>query len=76
MTNRIELNEEQLDGVVGGAWTFFVDDEGKPAVNIDGYGTYHCGAGANNKYIQLYIKNPKATLDELVQMAKAQGIIW
>ncbi len=75
MAERIELNEENLDQVSGGKFSFYTDN-GTPKCTVTNYGTYETTADGFMKYIMLRNANPGKTEAEYYQMCIDQHIIW
>lgn len=82
---RIELNDQNLEEVVGGAFNIssYTNDDGSEYLmcHVDGAGTYHCSADAKRKlclYIVNYVKNNGAepSIQQVVDQGFALGVFW
>ena len=74
---RIELNDEQMENVVGGAFHYNThknaDGSEYMTCRVDGAGTYYCTENAKRK-ISLYIMNNEScTLNDIINYALANG---
>ena len=76
MTNRVELNEMELDQVVGGAFHYNEDDNGGYTCRVDGKKTYHCTSNAKNKISAFIVTHHGCTLDDVINYAKQNGYFW
>ena len=74
--DRMQLNEENLDEVVGGKFTFYTDQSGNPRCKVTDFGKFYTSADGFFKYITMRNASPNLTEAEYVQMAIDQGIIW
>ena len=74
---RVELNEQNLEDVVGGAFQFYnKDGQGYCRVTkTQGGGTFTCNEGAVHDFIDMKSANPGHTAEEYLQMALDQGIL-
>ena len=68
---RIQLNEDSIEKVVGGAFQFY---SGGCKCKVGGQ-KYTCDASAQFQVITLINNNPDKTEAELVEMAVSQGIL-
>lgn len=76
MSNRVELKDEILENVVGGAFNYYTNADGSMNCRVDGAGTYNCSENAKRK-ISLYImNNASCTLDDIVNYALSNGYFW
>ena len=76
MTERIELNELEMEDVVGGMFHYQYNSKGDYFCMVDGLGVYGAAENAKRK-INLYnAENPGASDEELVNWAKANGYLW
>lgn len=76
MANRVELKEEFLDDIVGGAFHYNTMSDGSMTCRVDGAGLFHCSENAKRK-ISLYIMNNEdCTLNDVVNYALSNGYFW
>lgn len=54
---RIELNEQNLEDVVGGAFNWFYDKEGSYRCRVDGVGEFTVTATAKDRYHALKLEH-------------------
>ena len=73
--DRIQLNEEGLDGVVGGKFSFYTED-GKDKCTVTDHGTFDTTSDGFMKYIMLRNANPGLREADYFQMCVDQHIIW
>ena len=74
MANRVQLNDEMMDQVNGGAFNFYAKD-GKNQCYVDGVGTFYCSDSASAWIInQVSMGNtaPAAVVAEAVE----KGLFW
>lgn len=76
MVDRMQLNEQELDNVVGGAFNFFTNSKGNPRCNVTGHGNFDTTPDGFFKYITMRNSNPGLSEDDYFQMALDQHIIW
>ena len=76
MSDRKQLNEESLEEIVGGSFTFYTDQQGNPRCYVDNYGKYNTSADGFFKYIDMRNAQPGLTENEYVQIALNTGLIW
>ena len=76
MANRMELNDQDLDQVVGGAFHYNSSSDGSMTCRVDGAGTYHCTENAKDKLSVYFLKNKKATLQDAINYALQNGYFW
>lgn len=76
MEERIQLNEDNLDEVSGGKFTFYTDLEGKPRCKVTDIGRYYTTADGFFKYINMKNAHPGLSDSEYVQIALDEGFIW
>ena len=78
MAKRVELNAQDLESVVGGAFKFYnIGDEGYCKVTeVQNAGTYRCKPGAIHDFLDMRAETPGLSGDEYLQMALDQGILW
>ncbi len=72
MSDRVQLNEQEMEQVVGGVFAFYGDGT---KCKVQG-NRYNCLANGQFQIITLINNNPGKTEVELVQMALEQGILW
>ncbi len=75
MKDRMQLDETQMEEIVGGKFTFFPDG-GEMKCTVTGYGTFETSKSGPVQYIMLRQANPGLSEDEYFQMCIAQHIIW
>ena len=73
---RVQLNEEALEEVAGGKFSFFTASDGTDRCYVTGHGVFTTTANGFFQYITLRNANPGLTEDEYFAMATAQKIIW
>ncbi len=73
MSDRVQLNEQEMDQVVGGVFQFYGADGTKCKVLGN---RYSCLTTGQFQVITLINNNPGASEEQLVQMALEQGILW
>jgi len=81
MVNRIELNETDLDKVVGGAFHYNTLPDGSMTCRVDGYGsygggTYKCTENAKRKISLYFMNHENASLQDAVNYALQNGYFW
>lgn len=54
---RVELNEKDIEDVVGGAYNFYYDQDGAKRCDVDGFGDYKCTADARDKLTALKLQH-------------------
>jgi len=78
MADRMELNEQDLDNVVGGAFKFYdMNGQGMCKVSdVSNPGKYYCNFGTGvYEFMQMRGQNPGLSADEYLQMALDRGIL-
>lgn len=76
MEKRVELNEMDLENVVGGSFNYHYNEDGSMYCQVDGAGTYDCSSDAKDK-ISVYILTHKGcTLDDVIDYAFSNGLFW
>ncbi len=75
MAERVELKPEEMDKVVGGAFNYFEED-GQYYCLIDDVGLFKAKYSAKRQITQLILNNRGASLQEIVDLAIADGEIW
>ena len=73
---RVELNEQNLEDVVGGKFSFYTDDDGSMKCRVTGYGVFNTTADGFYKYIAVRKENPGLSEAEYYQLCMAQHVIW
>lgn len=80
MTDRVQLNEQDLDAVVGGAFIYRThkNDDGSEYMTceVEGDSTYFCSENAKRKISLFIVENNPGTLEEIVNYAKSNGLFW
>lgn len=76
MSDRIELNEQALESVVGGAFRYSTKPDGSMVCKVDGAGTYNCTATAKNKISVYILQHDNCTLDDIINYATSNGLFW
>lgn len=80
MTDRIEVNEKDLDNVVGGAFVYntYTNADGSEYMNctINGGATYNCSTNAKRQLSLFIMNTPSATADDVVNYALQNGLFW
>lgn len=74
MGTRIQMNEDTLDLVNGGAFNFY-DLEGQGACYVDGVGTFYCNDKAATWIVEQMSK-PGASASAIADEAVARGLFW
>ncbi len=69
---RIELDEERLDEVVGGAFNYYTTKKGTRKCAVDGVGTYYVSADAFGA-VAAYASDTSLTAEQIVNWAIANG---
>jgi len=72
MSNRIELDEERLDEVVGGAFNYYTTKKGTRKCQVDGVGTYYCTADAFGA-VAAHASDTSLTAQQVVSWALSHG---
>lgn len=77
MAERIQLNEEQVESVVGGYFTYntYTNDDGSEYMTcrVDEIGTYKCTDNAKRMISRFFMNNWDATAQDAVNYALANG---
>ena len=74
MANRMQLNDDQLEQVTGGAFNFYSRD-GQKLVYVDGIGTFYCNDSASS-WIISQMTSDNVAPDAIVEKALKEGLIW
>ena len=78
MADRIQLNEQEMDDVVGGAYNFYYDAQGAKRCDVDNVGDYRCDSEARDRLTALKLLHrgqgwtAQMYVDELVK----EGHFW
>ena len=79
MSDRVQLDDMNLEEVVGGAFKFY-DQDGQgycKVSDVSSPGKYKCAAGTGvYAFMQMRAENPGLSGDEYLSMALAKGILW
>ena len=73
---RVELNEQEWENVVGGAFNFRYNSKGKYICDVDGIGVFYALESAKRQICVYDIQNPGLSDQEKVDWALAQGYLW
>ena len=76
MSDRIELDEQALEGIVGGAFHFQYNKKGQYACKVDGIGSFFADEDAMRKIHKYDVANGGLSDQELVDWALSQHILW
>ena len=77
MEERKNLNEQDLEDVVGGAFKYKEDDEGNCRCKVDNIGIYNCVPNAKGRIMKYMAQYEfKKSAQEIVDWALSQGIFW
>ena len=76
MANRVELNDLELENVVGGAFHYNTQSDGSMTCRVDGAGTYKCTDNAKQKISKYFVQNPNASLQDAINYALQNGYFW
>jgi len=76
MANRMELNEQDLDLVVGGAFHYNTAEDGSMTCRVDNGGTYHCTSNAKNKISVYVVQHKGCSLQDVINYALQNGYFW
>lgn len=71
--NRVELNEQELEGVVGGAFHYY-QKNGYNVCRVDDVGVYYASADAFGK-IAAYAADTSKTAQQVVNWAVSNGYL-
>lgn len=69
---RVELKEERLDEVVGGAFNYYTNKAGQKKCVVDGVGTYYCSETAFEN-VAAYAADITLTAQQVTDWALANG---
>jgi len=73
---REELNEQNLEDVVGGAFWFWTEPDGSYHCKVDGVGTFNATTEARRALSLFYIENNKPSAQDMVDYAVANNLFW
>ena len=73
---RMELNEQDMEEVVGGAYHYYYHKDGTITVKVDNVGTYNCSPDAKIKIVAYKLENEGTPPAEVVQYAIDNGLYW
>lgn len=80
MAERIQLNENELEDVVGGAFIYntYTNDDGSSYMTcrVEGDSTYYCTADAKDKISVFILTERPTSLQQIVNYAKDNGLFW
>lgn len=76
MADHKELNEQELELVIGGAFHYNTLPDGSMTCRVDGAGTYHCTDNAKQKMSVYFLQNPDCTLEEAINYALENHYFW
>ena len=79
MAERVQINEQELENVVGGAFRFY--DQGNQGYckvsDVSNPGKYKCTAGSGvYEFMKMRAENPGLSADDYLDMALDRGILW
>lgn len=57
MANRKELNSQDLEMIVGGAFNWYYDEDGARHCSVDGVGDYKVTSSAKDRYTALKLQH-------------------
>ena len=72
MSDRIELNEERLDEVVGGAFNYYTNSKGQRRCYVDDIGSFYVTADAFGA-VAAYSSDVTKTAQDIVDWAISNG---
>ena len=77
-SERIQLSEEELEDVVGGAFNFYYNDDGAYACYVDGIGRFQCNSRARDRYTALKLQHKKDrwTAQQYIDALVSEGLFW
>ena len=76
MADHKELNEQELELVIGGAFHYNTLPDGSMTCRVDGAGTYHCTDNAKQKMSVYFLQHPDSTLEEAINYALDNHYFW
>lgn len=75
MAKRVELNEMEVEKVVGGSFNFFTRNGNNLCYVDDMNCTYYCTADAF-QWVAEQTSDPSVSYEEVVELALAEGKFW
>lgn len=76
MNEHVELNDQELEMVIGGAFHYNTRPDGSMYCRVDDDKTYNCTDNAKQKISTFFVKNPDATLQDAINYALQNGYFW
>lgn len=78
MNNRIELNNEELEGVAGGRFNYYPQNDGTYLVQVDGVaGSWHCKQSDKSTVTGVIGRNAGTMSPaEIVSLLVSQGLYY
>ena len=76
MAERYELNEQDLELVMGGAFRFKEDENGNMLCKVDNIGMYHATDNAKRKIAEYIATQEPETPQQVVDWAISQNYLW
>ena len=76
MVERIQLNEKDVDEVVGGAFWYWTEPDGSYHCKVDGIGVYNASTSAKRQISLYYLEDRSRTAEDLVNYALSNGLFW
>ena len=75
---RVELNEENVENVVGGAFNFYYDAQGVKSCFVDGVGDFSCTVEATDRLsaLKLQHKRDRWTAQQYVDVLVDEGLFF
>ena len=76
MAERFQLNEQDLEMGIGGAFNYWEDENGNMQCSIDNAGEYHAKDNAKDKISKYIITQKPTSLQQVVDWAVSEGYLW
>ncbi len=80
MTDRIELNDQDVENIAGGAFYFnsYTNEDGTEYMTcrVDDVGTFYCSESAKRKIALYVINNRGASVESVIDYAVTNGYFW
>jgi len=76
MADRIQLNDQEMEDVTGGKFSFFTDEDGKMKCRVTGYGVFETTDQGFYNYISVRRANPGLTEADYFRLCMEQHVIW
>ena len=73
---RMELNEQDLEGIVGGAFNFWYNSKDEYVCKVDNVGSFYAKEGAKRAITLYDAHNPGLGDAALTQWALDNGWLW